>query len=100
MSTTKTPSKTATTEVAHTPTILDTAPEFVKAKGRVRSAIRTAIESLEVGQFLDTGEVADEKAIANTRTKVYAIVRDPEFVGRKFTVRTSVENRVVVGRTL
>lgn len=95
-----TKTNTATVEVAPIPTVLDSAPEFVKAKGRAKSPVRVAIEALEVGQFLDTGETANEKAIANTRTKVYAITADPEFLGRKFTVRTSVEGRVVVGRTL
>lgn len=80
--------------------VLDTAPTFIKVGGRAKSETRLQIEALEPGQWLVTDEPATPQAIANARTKAYGVKIDPDFLGRKFSVRQSAEGFVVIGRTV
>lgn len=85
-------------------TIQNEAPEFVKNSGRVKSEQRLALEAMEVGQWYveDQDYVGDDegikKALANARTKTSGITNDPEFAGRKYSVRRTKDSRVAIGR--
>lgn len=106
---------TATAEVAiaeGTPQLLTEAPVFRPKKAK--SALRQAIEALEVGQSLASGfvlapvtgteaereaaEKSNKNILSKVRQRTQQIQKDPEFLGRKFSTRVDVENRVVVTR--
>lgn len=83
------------------PIILDEAPAFRKGKGRVRSAVRQTIETLDVGKWivLDAEYADDEafnKALANARSMVRNVTLE---TGSKYSVRGTENGKVAIGRT-
>jgi hypothetical protein len=111
-----TASKTKTTEAVDLPEddeapgsfqILDEAPVF--RSRRAKSALRLAMEGLEVGQSMTTGFVTsdargkdqtkeDKNMLSKVRQRTQQISRDEEFPGYKYSVRVDVENRIIVTR--
>lgn len=85
--------------------ILTEAPVF-RAR-RPKSALRQAMEGLEVGQSMTTGYVTtgekpptkeDKNMLSKVRQRTQQISRDEEFPGFKYSVRVDVENRIIVTR--
>lgn len=95
-----------------TPQLLTEAPVFKPRKAK--SALRLAIESLEVGQALASGfvlapvvgtaqeqeaiEKANKNILSKVRQRTQQIQNDEDFAGRKFSTRVDVESRVIVTR--
>jgi hypothetical protein len=86
-------------------TILDEEPEFKRAQGRAKSALRLAMESLPVGKSMVAANLGDdEKANKNLLNSVRQKAQEIRQGGKKqgedirFSIRTDVENRVIVTR--
>lgn len=106
-----------TQEIAGFP-ILDETPEFKAPPGRSKSALRIAMEGLEVGQSIvagtllgedatkDDGEaytaeerdVLNKRQLAATRGKAQEISKDEDTKGHRYSVRVDVQDRVIVTR--
>jgi hypothetical protein len=96
----------ATATKADTPQfeILTEAPQF--RSGKEKSALRLAMENLEVGQSMTTGVIVsgetpatqeDKNAIASVRQKAIEINKARNMKGL-FSVKVDVQNRVIVSR--
>ncbi len=80
--------------------ILDAEPEFKRAKGRAKTALRIAMEELPVGKSLVAAPVADEKLLNSTRQKAQEIRAAGKLEGLdiRYGVRVDVEGRIIVTR--
>ena len=86
--------------------IFEEEPTFRQAPGRVKSALRKAMEELPVGKSMTTGLVVsgenpttkdDRNMIAAVRQKAQEINRT-KGMRRMFSVRIDIENRIIVSR--
>ena len=98
--------------------ILDEVPEFKAPPGRAKSALRIAMERLEVNQSIVAGtllgedavdengdpidaeqrELLNKRQLAATRGKAQEITNDKDTLNRRFSVRVDVNDRVIVTR--
>jgi hypothetical protein len=80
--------------------ILDSEPEFRKAQGRAKSALRLAMESLPLGKSMVAAEVSSDALLNSTRQKAQEIRSHGKTEGLdiRFGVRVDVEGRIIVTR--
>jgi hypothetical protein len=80
--------------------ILDSEPEFKRAKGRAKTALRVAMEQLPVGKSLIAATESNEKLLNSTRQKAQEIrsAGKAEGLDIRFGVRVDIENRIIVTR--
>ena len=106
------------TDVTNQFPILDETPEFKTPTGRAKSALRIAMEALEIGQSIvadtltpadatgengealtaDEREVLDKRKLAAIRGKAQEISKDATTRGHRYSVRVDVNDRVIVTR--
>lgn len=99
MTTAKKTTESTTVSVPTFP-ILDTEPEFRRAKGRAKSPLRVAMEELQVGKSMVAADEASEKLLNSIRQKAQEIRANGKVEGQdiSFSVRVDVENRIIVTR--
>ena len=83
------------------PVILDTAPTFRRQTGRSKSPVRLAIEELPLDKWMVLATVHDDdtelsNALSNIRNMARSVTLN---TGHKYSVRTTTERQVAVGRT-
>ena len=86
--------------------ILDEAPKFRSAPGREKSPLRRAMEQLQPGQSMNTGETVsgdvpstnDDKAVLSSIRQKATEISKAEGIKGMFSVRVDIENRVIVTR--
>ena len=82
--------------------ILDEQPVFPKTKGRAKTPVRIAMETLPEGKsiiagIMDGDDSSNLRKIGSVRSKVQEVTRE---LGFKFSVRVDVDDQIIVTRRL